>query len=260
MEMWKPEPVEPDRVVHRQVGPLLLWVLRREDEWHVACDRVLEADGAEAAGRPKPDDLPWSRWTAGEEGAVLHLRPAMPDRAVVVRPGSPLSVSPGHEAVFYVSIPIWVQVAVGADGELVLCEEPTVVLSNTWFGEPTAGELCYSLQTRARRAISDGEARPDRAVCPVRISNEAHEHLKFERLSIGAPHLTVFDGPAQLWTNEVHVVFRGEGQPTQVDYAATPPMSLDVGEPLAGPRVPAESGLFRRSLATLRTLTGGSIS
>jgi hypothetical protein len=248
--------VEAGRVVHRRVGPLLLWVERTADEWLVAADRAGEEERADPGDRPTPGDLPWGRWTAGAEQQVLWLRPVMPDRGVVAQPAGQVKVSRGHEAVFYVSIPLWVRVAVGAEGELVLCEEPTVVLSNTWFGEPTAGELCYSLQTRARRRAEEDEARVHRAVCPVRVTNQAEEHLEFERLCIGAPHLTVYDGEAQLWTNEVRVTFHGEGKPSEVAYAPGPPPSLEVGAPLAEPRVPPQSGLFRRTFATLRSLAG----
>ena len=255
--LWSPVPVEGGQTVCRQVGPLALWLRHAAKEWHVAVRRTPEADTAYGEPAGETGDLDWARWTAGEGADVVRLLPRLPDRSLVVRPESPIQIPPEHHAVFYVSIPIWVAVAVGEGTPTVLCEEPTVALSNTWFGDPMAGELCYALQTRARRAVDDSEAKPHRAVCPVRIHNAHDEMLAFERLCIRVEHLTLYDGQRQMWTNGLSVRFRGDEQPSLVEYDPGPTAALDVGDVLAEPRVPPSKGLLKRSFASLSSLARG---
>lgn len=255
--LWTPTPVESGQTACRQVGPLTLWLRRTDQEWHLAVRRAPEADTGHHEPAEPDDALEWLRWTAGEEANVVRLLPQMPDRSVVVRPESPIQIPPGHEALFYVSIPVWVKVAVGEGTPTVLCEQPAVILSNTWFGDPMSGELCYSLQTRARRAVDASQASPHRAVCPVRIRNTHEELLAFERLCIRVEHLTLYDGQRQMWTNGISVRFRGDEHPSLVEYDPGPTAALDVGDVLAEPRVPPSSGLLKRSFASLSSFASG---
>ena len=76
------------------------------------------------------------------------------------------------------------RVSVGKTKPFVLKEEPTVVLSNTWFGDPMGGELCYALRTSARRSFDTLRKRPNRAICSVLIKNAFSTPLDFQRLCI----------------------------------------------------------------------------
>jgi hypothetical protein len=206
-------------------------------------------------GQP-PGDLEWRRWIVGGKTENIRLLPVMPDRAIVVRPEVSLEILPGQEAVFFVSVPVWVRVTPPDSGEVTLCEEPTVVLSNIWFGDPMSGELCYSVQTRARRSIADTDARPHRAVCPVRIKNGSTSPLDFQRLCLRVQHLKTFDGDLQPWTNEVKVTYRGEQHESRVEYDHGPPTHRKVGELLSEARTPVAHSLIKRSFSTLKVFTG----
>jgi len=233
-----------------------------DDELHVASKRDTDSEAARGANPPRPvdgevpEDAAWRRWVVGRDPGEFRLLPVMPDRPVVARPDTPIEILPGQEAVFFVSIPVFVRVVAGEGKGATVCEEPTVILSNTWFGEPVGGELCYSLQTRARREASDGDALVHRAVCAIRASNASAEPLSFERLCIRAPHLKTFDSESQLWTNGVRVTFRGEDHGSHVDYDEDPLRDRGVGELLSEPRDPVTRGLIRRSFVSLRSLTG----
>jgi hypothetical protein len=166
-----------------------------------------------------------------------------------------VSLLPGHSALFYVSFPIWVAVRVGDGDGLTLREEATVALSSTWFGDPTSGELCYSLRTRARRSLAEGDERVHRAVCPVLVTNAAEEQVDLARLCIRSEHLTLYEGLDQLWTNRVRARFRGAREESQVDYDDRPPEECGAASALTMPRVVPQSGLLRKSVATLDFLT-----
>lgn len=129
-----------------------------------------------------------------------------------------------------------------------LCEQPSVLLSNIWFGDPMSGDLCYSLRTRARREIANWQTEPHRAVCPVTIRNAANTQLDVERFCVHAVHLSVFAGASRLWTNGVKITFKGEAEVSQLEYADKPPGYEEVGEVLSKPRTLIKKTLLKRSL------------
>ena len=261
MEPWESVTIEPNATLRRGIGPFRLWVRREGDEWHVATeheptDLPANNDAGASANLGVPSEgLEWHRWVVGETSDTLLLKPAMPDRPVVVRPEYSVRVPPKQHAVFYVSIPIWVQVTVG-DGNLVLCEEPTVMLSNIWFGNYASGELCYSLQTRARRDVGDTEQHSHRAVCPVKVTNSAKTELDFQRLCIRVGHLRILERNGRLWTNQVNVTFRGEDEESRIDYGKGKRTSKgnSAERMLAEPRDPPEGSIIRKSFRNLRFL------
>jgi len=137
-----------------------------------------------------------------------------------------------------------------------LCEQPSVLLSNIWFGDPTSGDLCYSLRTRARRDISNWQTEPHRAVCPVTIHNSANTQLDIERFCVHAIHLSVFAGASRLWTNGTRITFKGEAEVSQLEYADKPPNYEEVGQVLSKPRTPFKKTLLKRSLGGFGLFSG----
>ena len=261
MRPWESATIESNATLRREIGPLRLWVRRAGDEWHVATEHEPTGTPADnGAGLSANPDVPsegleWHRWVVGEKSGILLLKPAMPDRPVVVRPEYSVRVPPKQHAVFYVGIPIWVQVTVG-DGKRVLCEEPTVMLSNIWFGDYASGELCYSLQTRARRDIDDTDQHSHRAVCPVKVTNSAKSELDFQRLCIRVSHLRILERNDRLWTDQVNVTYRGEDEESRIEYGKGKKESKGDGAEtvLAEPRDPPEGSIIRKSFRNLRSL------
>jgi hypothetical protein len=242
------------------LGPLSLWLKKIDDELHIATDRASDAGTTGSHGfaersEPAPESLDWGRWVIGKDESSVQLLPIMPDRGVVVRTESPVKVPPSREAVFFVSIPIWIKV--GADGSKPydLWEVPTVIRSNTWFGDTLSGELCYSLVSRARRQVEDADHPMHKAVCPVKIHNESGHMLHVDRFCVHVEHLSVYGGARQLWTNEVRICFQGEDQISRVDYARQKPNLESQVKLLSPPRVPFKETLLKRSLGSFARLT-----
>lgn len=259
MELWKDKTIEPDRVHRSRIGPLEIWIRRLPDEWQVAWEHP--GRGGEPASplepAEEPEALEWNRWVAGDEASSIRLVPAMPDRPVVARPDAPFRIPPRREALVYVGIPVWVRVVAGKAPETIrLCEIPTVVLSNTWFGDPFTGELCYSLTTRARRSLAP-DPEPHRAACPVRIHNGAEVELDMERLCVRVPHIRLYAGSDRLWGNEMRVRYKGPDKVAEIRFEGGPPAVEGVGSKLCDPRVPPEKHIVKRTFSHFRSWMSG---
>lgn len=257
MEIWNTCIIESDKYYNYQVGPLKIWLQKRKNEWLIAWYRDIEDKESLLANAFKTledSSLEWHRWVLGKNTKTVILKPIMPDRAVVVKPESELRITPGADALFYVFIPIWIQIVVE---DAILCELPTIILSNTWFGEPHDGELCYSLLTSARRSLDGITRRAHQAICPVYIKNTATEELEFKRLCIQVRHLGIFEGQQQMWTNKIHVQFRGDDKESSIKFEDTPQKIEKKLSMIGQPRKKATKSFVKKSFDTFKFLTEG---
>ena len=241
------------------VGPVRIWIERIGDEFHYASCRFADGDGAlRAEPGEKPGNTEWNRWICGGKPLKCRVKPLLPPRPLIVRPFMPVQVIPGEAVEFFVSIPVWLGICILPEGqeagERMLVEEPTVTLSNSWFGLPVDGELCYALKTRARRRLED--LRPDShlAVCPLTIRNQADRMLTFERLCLRVQHLGVYEGMSHLWTNHGTMLYRGEDAMTGIVFDSGPPARDGAGRLLAPPREAIRHGAMQRAIGTFKTL------
>ncbi len=262
--LWEPRQLSSENWYQARIGPLAIWLRRSQEDWYVAHEREPGHGEAEAAPAPlhlaqsrvAVDRLTWNRWVAGKEAAQVRLVPCLPDRAVVIRPRYPLNVPRGKEVLFFVSLPVWTRVLVGQAGAEMLCELPTVVLNNTWFGDPITGELCYSLKTKVLRQIDMVEQHAHLAVCPVLIRNQAFVDLDFQRICIRVEYLSVYRGRNRLWTNLVEVQFHGEDLNSTIITGRGAPEFERTAEKLSDARLPTERSLLKKSFSFLKALTG----
>jgi len=261
MEIWKPCSIPPDQWHMATIGPLAIRLRRRTDEWHIATERLDETqhsgDMQPFAPCDPPDNAEWQRWIVSEDTGTARLLPVMPDHPVVVRPESPLNIPSGAQALFFVSIPIWLRIIAQNGEPVTLCEEPTIILSHTWFGEPTGGEFCYALPSTARRGVDQAAQRPYRAICPVKLVNAGPKQLAFERLCIQAEGLAVYKGASHLWTNQINVTSKAADEPNVVTFEKEPPSGEssafeEIGEMLSEPRKRVNKSLLQKSFGAFR--------
>jgi hypothetical protein len=259
-ELWDPVTVKADTLYQASFSTLTVWLNRSGEDWYLASQRPeKETDPAplrEVKGTKRRQDLSFSRWVVGQDVSTVQFVPAMPDRSIVVRPAVPLKVPTGKDALFFMSIPVWVRVLAQPPNGIILCELPSLVLSNTWFGEPTSGELCYALRTRAMRSLEEIEKRPYTAICPVSIRNRSPKELNFERLCVRVEHLNVYRGRQRLWTNELEVRYQGDEYSSQVTIGKGAPKFAEDLIKVCEAREPAEKTLLKQSFSFLRSLTG----
>jgi len=103
-------------------------------------------------------------------------------------------------------------------------EIPTETLSDTWWGTPVEGRLCYWLHITARREALPSVFRPDRILCPLDLLNRAKEDLPVEKILLPVSHLSVFRGVGSLWSDEIRIRYKGEAEGSEVEMTGrTPP-------------------------------------
>lgn len=211
--IWNPIKLSAEQKLRFQFGPLDVHIKRCADEFNIGWmyDRVSETRlTLDTDPGLSSDNIDWHRWIGGAAFDQIIFKPIMPDRPIVVRPEMAVSLLPKEKAMFFVGVPSFISVCAGT-GEKQLCEIPTNILTNTWFGETTvAGELCYGLKTTAKRDDKKLLNHPFRIICPIRIINASKEILNIESLCLPVKHLGVYMGESRLWGNEETVEFRGK--------------------------------------------------
>lgn len=218
-------------------------------------DAIRPEDSIRPEGGVRPDE--WIRWAVPAE-EDLELVPRLPDRPVVVSPEQPFFLPPEGRARIFVRVPLFVSVSTtGEVAEPTILEEfPSIVLSDTWWGSFTEGELGYWLETRARREVPTGLDDPHLAICPLLLVNRSEQALPVERLAVRVEFLTLFHGEREVWTDEVQVRYRGGHEGSEIRYTGEVPDEVGGVSPLAGSREPAPRGLRARTFGRLAARVG----
>lgn len=153
------------------------------------------------------DDKVCSRYVLASTGEALIIEPSLADRAMIVKPGIPFSISPGEKVVVYVSTPIWMTVLVPGK-EVPLADIAFWRPSDSWFGPSTMnGDLCYSKYTDARLDEGALVSRGYRATTKVSLQNDQETGLTVERLNIPVPALKLYvDAMGRFWTDDISIV------------------------------------------------------
>lgn len=246
---WGRHTVPADDEACLRLGPLELRFLRRSDELRLSWHR--EGEVEEVPRR-------WSRWAPGESwSGEIELAPAFPDRLVVVKPEEEFRLMQGARARIYLRVPMQVEVRIRPLPAPALASVPTVVMSDTWWGQVEEGELGYWLETRARRAIGTGEFAEHLCICPLQLENRAAEDLQVDKIALRVGHLSLYREGEHLWSDETRVRYLGEEEGSRIDMAGHPPGEATGAVRMAPPKVPMERGFSARTFARLRSSFGG---
>ncbi len=238
-----------------RIGTLDLWIKCLPREWRIAHveDRE-QPDRAEQLGPgpdlPPPEGAEIMRFGTHPGDEKVILRPRGADRPVVIRPDPALGLPSGESVVFYVSSPVWVEVA--ADVGRPMVEIPVTRPSDTWFGpSPREGELCYASRTKARLFLSELPPRPGRAITEVRVHNQGHGLIPIERVAIPMPNLSLFATEAGvLWTPSV-VVTRKDQPLAEVQVDSKPSAMAGATRRVSPARRPGAPSFLFRALGAL---------
>ena len=250
--LWGQVPLEPNQVLKASFGPLWVWIRRDHTDWFYAFERPGEEStlfGLDPA-KEAPEDLDWNRLGCEKASRHIVLEPALPNRAVVVRPDMPLTILPGERIQFFVRVPLWIRLVATNKAQSMWCDLPTRVLSKTWFGSTELGEQAYALRTSAVRSLDDLARFADRVVCPVRLRNQSADVLLLNRLCLRVQHLGLYEGATSLWTNEAGVTYRGGDEWSRVVYGRAEPPFDQAKQKLAGARMPSRGAFTLKSIAS----------
>lgn len=263
---WGPRVLADAETVAVRIGPRDLWLRAQDHEVWVAHARSPDpGDPNEVVrGTPPPEppaDVGWSRWAPPAEEREVALRPALPDRPLVLRPERDFTLLPGAEARIYVRVPLWIRVELRRPGStaadaMPLLELPSTELSDTWWGGFFEGELCYWLSTTARREMRSDLTASHLAVCPLSMVNRSATDLAVQKLAFRVEHLGLFSSGLGIWTDTSIVSYQGDEEGSQIETTGRPPHEAGEAQRIADPRVPAGRGFRARTFMKLKELPG----
>jgi hypothetical protein len=243
---WGELPLAPGDEHDLELGTLRLTLRRAAGEVWLRMHRAPAGD---------PEDAPWRRW-AVRSGSHVEVRPAAPDRLLVVSHEYDYHLPPEGESRIFVRIPLFVQVLiVGGDTEVVAADVPSIVLSDTWWGDFTEGELAYWLTTKARVELSDDLFLPHFGMCPLRLVNDSAAALPVERFAVRVAHLSLFATEGRNWTDQVRVRYEESPEGSEIRFAGEAPAEAGRAALIARPRVPVERGFRAKTFDRLRSLS-----
>jgi len=246
--IWGEHRIDPETPSRIKVGSLELEVAIEDGElWWSSNFR--SSPGSEDGAEPT-----WARWVGRAEVESVILAPCLPDRPVVVEPEIQIHIAPRARSVVYVSLPLWVRLIAGSEYHVV-AELPTRRPADTWWGDPTQGELAYAHTTKARRRLWEGGRPIDSVACRLELLNHSEDSLPVTRVAVRAPQLGVYRGAAGLWANEVRVTFTDDADGSQIEILKGPPKEAGQVDLASPPRVLA-AGRWR-ALTFSRLVRGG---
>jgi hypothetical protein len=253
---WGKHSISSGETLSLGVGPLVIWARAQAEEiWlaHESGDR--HGGGDEPIPKPGEDEG-WIRWPLPEGSDSISLSPAFPPRPIVVEPELAFRLPPGADARIFVRVPLWARVEVASGTGTPLTEVPSIVLSDTWWGGFTEGELCYWLRTTARRKVGPEAFAPHLAVCPLQLSNRSEEELRVEGIALRVTHLSLFSDGGRLWADETRVRYDGGDEGSDIDMSGKPPAEAPDAVQVATARSPVPRGFRAGTVARLKAISG----
>lgn len=230
------------------VGPLELHVERDRRTWTLTYERIAEAARDRVLLRipsppPKPrDGAHVFRVAFRETHELLRIRPALPDRLLVVAPEIRFSIAPREDLTLYARVPVWLQVYAGDPPDLpaLLREVMTERLQETWSGPSMReGDLAYATREDDFAPPEESAPAAHEVLCPLRIINRARSLLSLREIRIPLVHLALFaDIRHQLWTPAVTLEREPDGDFAELRIAEGPPPEAESVVRVGDPRQP----------------------
>jgi len=257
---WLPRTVPDGHTLHCCLGPLTMQICRGHGEWQLAVVPGEETEASTIVALDLRegdigDDVAAERIErfifAGASG-VLRLVPLLADRSVVIRPRQSVFLPSGEETTMFLSSPLSLRIEVG-EPAVLLREVPMLRLSDTWFGPSTReGELCYSGRSSARHSLAEVPRRPQRAISPLRIRNEAKSPLRLDKISLPVPVLSVYGAvDGSLWTEMVTMIRGSDSDMAALRIEPGPPAWAGEAERVSAPRRDQSRGGLVRAFNVL---------
>lgn len=183
---------------------------------------------------------------------TVCFAPKAGNKPFVIRPHIPINLAPGAMTTIFVSTPVWVQVLVD-DNRQVISDIPVTVPSDTWIGKDRMdGELCYAGESTGRLSLELLPLRNDRIITPVEIQNLGQDNLYLERFSLSLPHCSVFtDEKGFLWTERIRCCREKELNKANIKVMPGPPGFASKPHRIAKPRQEIHTSHIAKAVSLL---------
>ncbi len=246
---WGAHSFGTERRITLPLGRIAIRCLRRGSDLLVRETRI---QGPGEAPVDNIDESTARRYAFDQPVETVEAHPRTPSRPLLVRPRQSLVLGPGARVLFFVTIPIEVQLDATIGTKKHRIERlPSEILSDTWFGDTVEGVLCFGLKSRARRDREElGSREASRCICTLDIVNESQDPLRCEKFCLRLEHCKLWTDPTGLWTSPVRIRYRGTGQLSAIDYDSGPPEASSNARLVAEAETPPpQRGLLRRTFA-----------
>lgn len=229
-------------------------VQKKEDEWLIESEHREGEEDESFFCREEPYEFTKPvRWNCSAKPQWIQALPALPTRPILARPQHAIQIAPHTDLRFFVSIPINLQLYQGQEKPQLLADIPIKPLSDTWFGDPFNGELCYLVRTRAVRHLEEVAKELYRTLTEVTVRNETEEPFLLQRIHVPAAHLSIYATEAsQLWTESLRYVYHGDDHPLQISPSHGIPSTPKGLKLLNGAREKLDKNLIHRTFGTLK--------
>ena len=186
---------------------------------------------------------------------LLHVVPALPNKAVVFRNNKNIKVSAGQLASMFFRIPLTIQFYVQeVKEENRMLEIPVQRLSDTWFGEADNGEPAFSIGSNYDKTFSEVQPSSWEAVAPVEIVNNTASLLDLQRLILRVEDFSLFLKNGQLLTNHISIDFKGQEHAGSVNLTTRREIHGQKPVQLSKPRSNESKNLLRKSFYFIKNI------
>jgi len=255
--MWSKKTIKEGYTYHWQLGQKHIALQKTELMWqYVIEDRDRPSDSITfSEEKTEATEIEWKS-TIGDKSNLLQLLPALPDMPLVIKPAKAFSILPGKSALLYLPIPLWLQFyADNKKKEHLIFECSAEKLSQTWFGEPSNGQLAYSWSIDLSKTLTLPDQLERFVICPVRVNNESGSILDLQRLLLQCEYLKIYAKDQTLFTNEIKIGFRGENDASEVQYINRAPAFIKDKMLLNGSRSTKTSNVISKSFHFIKSLS-----
>lgn len=186
---------------------------------------------------------------------ILHVVPALPNKAVVFRNNKNIKISAGQTANLFFRVPATIQFYFqDVKDENRMFEVPSQRLSDTWFGEPDSGEPAYSIGSNYDKAFEDVKAELWEIVTPVEVINNTMGLLDLQRLILRVEEFSLFMRHKHLLSNHISIEFKGQEHAGSVNLTLKKDLHGQKPVQISKPRSTDSRTLLRKSFFFIKNI------
>lgn len=231
------------------IGCVQLSATRKNEGWHLITTDNCPHDDIDLSTESTLSDY----FQTGKSNSLI-IAPALPAKPLVFK-GTGLNVLPNQKITFFLKIPLAFQIYFSkVQSENLLKEITYKRLSDTWFGEPDAGEPAFALGSEYFLDMNEIKITDFEAICPVVVNNTSSEILSVQRLIIREENVTLYKNENKIVTSVVNIEFKGNDIASEVDYHYSKDFNGEKQEILAKPRNASEKNLLKLNFHFIKNI------
>lgn len=256
--MWSKYKIEDGQIYTAKAGLTRFWIQRFYSFWRIATFQEEYPEFSVEGLRivtTLPSGIDWSHMIAGKQNTLI-VHPALPDKAVIIKPEQSVTLLPSMKLEILNKIPLWIQLySSSVKPENLIIEFPSIKLCPTWFGDTDYGELAYRLPGHIIFDLKQDKIEKYEAVCPVKIFNESPKLMNFQRLAIHADQLNLYSGSEFFCTNELRISHKEEEQTSDVQIISGSPSLTEGLKQVSSAREKPNLNLLKKSFHLIKSFT-----